>query len=161
MKAIVVADKNWGIGCNNKLLVHLPGDLKYFKDKTLGKTVVMGRETFESLPGKKPLPNRKNVVLTRNADYDAGCSICRSRQELMKMTKAGDTEDLFIIGGEKVYREFLPYCDTCYVTKIDKSYEADKFFPNLDEDEEFEVVWESEIKEENGTRYQFVEYRRK
>lgn len=161
MKAIVVVDSNWGIGRDNKLLVHLPGDLKYFKERTLGKTIVMGRETLESLPGKKPLPNRKNVVLTRNKGYDSDCSICHSTEEFLDLAKAEDPNEIFIIGGEKVYNEFLPYCDTCYVTKIDKAYEADKFFRNLDQDEEFEVVWESETKEENGTRYKFVEYRRK
>lgn len=161
MKAIVVVDKNWAIGNKNRLLAHLPGDLKYFKERTLGKTIVMGRETLETLPGKKPLPGRNNVVLTRNREYATDCSICNSTEQLMDMVNGADPEEIFIIGGEKVYREFLPMCDTCYVTKIDKAYEADKFFRNLDEDEEFEAVWESEAKEENGTKYRFIEYRRK
>jgi len=161
MKAIVVVDKNWGIGRNKKLLVHLPGDLKYFKEHTFGKVIVMGRETLESLPGGRPLPNRNNIVLTRNKDYVADCSICHSKEELFEMVKDENTEEVFIIGGEKVYNQFLPYCDTCYVTKIDKAFDADKFFHNLDEDENFSVVNESEVIEENGTRYKFVEYRRK
>lgn len=161
MKAIVVVDKNWGIGRNKKLLVHLPGDLKYFKEHTLGKTIVMGRETLESLPGGKPLLNRNNIVLTRNKDYGTDCIICHSKEELLKMLKNGNTDEVFIIGGEKVYKQFLPYCDTCYVTKIDKIFDADKFFHNLDKDENFSVVDESEVIEENGTRYKFVEYRRK
>ena len=161
MKAIVVADKIWGIARDNKLLMYLPGDLKYFKERTLGKTVVMGRETLESLPGGNPLPNRKNIVLTRNKNYLASCPVCHSKEELFEMIKDENTDDVFIAGGEKVYKEFLPYCDTCYVTKIDKNFDADKFFPNLDEDESFSVVNESEVVEENGTRYKFVEYRRK
>jgi len=161
MKAIVVVDKNWGIGRDKKLLVHLPGDLKYFKEHTLGRTIVMGRETLESLPGGKPLLNRNNIVLTRNKGYGAGCSICHSKEELLKMVKDGNADEVFITGGEKVYKQFLPCCDTCYVTKIDKILDADKFFHNLDEDENFSVVDESEWIEENGTRYKFVEYRRK
>lgn len=161
MKAIVAVDKNWGIGRGKKLLVHLPGDLHYFKEKTLGKIVVMGRETLESLPGGKPLPGRRNIVLTRDRCYGAECSLCHSTEELVELIDGENGEDLYVIGGEKVYREFLPMCDTCYITKIEGSYDADKFFPNLDEDDDFLVVWESETYEENGTRYKFVEYRRK
>src|SRR5665648_710798 len=157
MKAIVVVDKNWGIGRDKKLLVHLPGDLKYFKEHTLGKTIVMGRETLESLPGGKPLLNRNNIVLTRNKGYGTDCTICHSKEGLLKMVKDVNTDEVFIIGGEKVYRQFLPYCNTCYVTKIDKTFDADKFFHNLDEDENFSVVDESEVIEENGTSYKFDE----
>lgn len=161
MKAIVAVDKNWGIGRGKKLLVHLPGDLNYFKEKTLGKIVVMGRETLESLPGKRPLPGRRNIVLTRNRGYGTECPLCHSKQELLDLIMGENDEDVFIIGGEKVYRDFLPSCDTCYVTKIDESYDADKFFPNLDEDDDFSLIGESPTYEENGTRYKFVEYRRK
>ena len=161
MKAIVAVDKNWGIGKDNSLLVHLPSDLKYFKEKTLGKTVVMGRETFESLPGKKPLPKRCNIVLTTNTCYDSGCQNCRSKEELFKTAQEYETDDVYIIGGEKVYKDFLPYCDTIYVTKIDNTFDANKYFPNLDEIQDFYIVMESKPIEENGTRYKFVEYRRK
>jgi dihydrofolate reductase len=160
MKAIVVVDKNWGIGRNKKLLIHLPGDLKYFKEHTLGKTIVMGRETLDSLPGGRPLQYRENIVLTRNQCYGADCTICHSSEDLLNIVKNDDKKEVFIIGGETVYKEFLPYCDTCYVTKIDNDFDADKFFPNLDEDENFSVVSESGIIEEDGTRYRFVEYRR-
>lgn len=161
MKAIVAIDKNWGIGKDNKLLVHLSGDLKYFKEKTIGKIVVMGRETLESLPGGNPLPGRKNIVLSRNECYETECQLCNSKEQLLQIEKKYNTDDMYIIGGEKVYKEFLPYCDTVFVTKIDEEYEADKFFPNLDNDENYKIVWESEINEENGTRYKFVEYGRK
>lgn len=160
MKAIVAVDRNWGIGRDGGLLVHLPGDLKYFKEKTLGKTVVMGRETLESLPGGKPLPGRDNIVLTRNSCYEAGCPLCHSEEDLLNRPDCRG-EDVFVIGGEQVYRMLLPYCDTCYVTKIHGEYPAEKFFPDLDQSEEFEVVWESEPVEEKGVTYHFVEYRRK
>lgn len=160
MKAIVAVDKNWGIGKNQKLLVHLPGDLKYFKEKTMGKTVVMGRETLESLPGGKPLPGRHNIVLTSDSCYKTSCPLCHSKEELLGREDC-QGEDVFIIGGEQIYRQFLPYCDTCYVTKMDKVFSADKFFPDLDASPDFYIAWESEMMEENGVRYQFVEYRRK
>lgn len=162
MKLILAADENWAIGNHGDLLCHLSGDLKYFKERTLGKTVVMGRKTLESLPGKKPLPKRRNIVLTSNRDYDGnGAEVVHSRAELEELLKDTDTENVMIIGGGKVYRDFLPYCDTCYITKIYRTFEADTHFVNLDEDNNFEVVWQSGSNEENGISYEFFEYRRK
>ena len=104
MKSIVVVDKNWGIGKDGDLLVHLPGDLKYFKEKTLGKVVVMGRTTFESLPGKKPLPGRVNIVLSRDLEFHPeGCIMCRSKEELFKELENYDDDDVMIMGGSYVY----------------------------------------------------------
>ena len=162
MKLILAADQNWAIGKGNDLLCHLPGDLKYFKEKTTGKTVVMGRKTLESLPGAKPLPKRRNIVLTSNTEYHAeGAEIAHSEAELAELLKDTDTDDVMIIGGGKVYRDFLPKCDTCYITKIKKTFDADTFFVNLDEDENFEIVWKGQEQEENGISYEFCEYRRK
>ncbi len=161
MKAIVVVDRNWAIGKGNSLLAHLPGDLKYFKEKTLGKVVAMGRQTLESFPGGKPLPERTNIVLTTNEDYPAACEICCSKDQLFQCLADYDPEDVFIIGGEQVYREFLPYCDKVYVTKIDAVFPADKYFPNLDEDSEWELVYESEPVTEKGLTYRFTEYTRR
>ncbi|MBR0597281.1 dihydrofolate reductase [Sinanaerobacter chloroacetimidivorans] len=161
MKAIVAVDQNWGIGKDGGLLTYLPGDLKYFKEKTLGKVVVMGRETLESLPGKKPLKDRTNIVLTRNPDYQADCLICRSMGELFKTLESFNMEDVFIIGGETVYRQFLPYCNELFVTKIEAAFEADKHFENLDLRPDLEVVAVSEPRLENGLTYRFTEYRRK
>ena len=161
MKVIVAVDQNWGIGKDNDLLTHIPGDLKYFKEKTTGKIIVMGRKTLESLPGKKPLPNRTNIVLTSDVNYDAGCKTCHSYAELQEELKQYDTEEVFITGGAQVYRETLEWCDTFFITKMYDSFDADRFFPNLDEREDMEIVWESEMQEHNGLKYQFLEYRRK
>lgn len=161
MKAIVVVDKNWAIGKDGCLLTHLSGDLKHFKEKTLDKVVVMGRTTLQSLPGGKPLPRRTNIVLSTNPDFKADCIVCKSKDQLFEAIKPYDPEDVFIIGGEQVYREFLPYTDTVYVTKIDATFPADRYFVNLDEREEWELVNESEPQEEAGISYRFTEYRRK
>lgn len=161
MKAIVAVDKNWAIGKDNDLLAHLPGDLKFFKDKTLGKTIVMGRQTLESFPGGKPLPGRTNIVLTSNQDYPASCEICCSEDEVFKCVSKQDEEDVFIVGGEQVYRRFLGRCNLVYVTKIDKAFPADRHFPNLDENPEWELVSESEPKTENGLTYRFCKYKRR
>lgn len=162
MKLILAADQNWAIGKDGGLLCHLPGDLKFFKEKTSGKTVVMGRPTLESLPGGKPLPKRENIVLTTNKDYfKEGVIIAHSEAELDALLADRDTDNVMIMGGGKVYRDFLHKCDTCYITKIYASFEgADTHFVNLDATGEFEVVWESDVQEENGIRYQFFEYRR-
>lgn len=161
MKTIVAVDENWGIGKDNGLLTHIPGDLKYFKEKTTGKTIVMGRKTLESLPGKKPLPDRENIVLTSDVNYDAGCKVCHSYEELFEELKKYDTDDVFITGGAQVYRETLDLCDTFYITKIYKTFDADRFFTNLDGREDMEIVWKSEMQDHNGLKYQFFEYRRK
>ncbi|NLP30217.1 MAG: dihydrofolate reductase [Clostridiales bacterium] len=160
MKAIVVVDKNWGIGKDGKLLVHLPGDLKYFKEKTLGKVVVMGRTTLESLPGGEPLKDRINIVLSRKLCDQDGCTLLSSIDSLFEELENYDLDDVFVIGGESIYRELLDHCGTLYVTKICEEFEADKFFPNLDESDEWELVFESEPCTEKGITYKFTEYRR-
>ena len=159
MNAIVVVDENWNIGRDGGLLVHLPGDLKYFREKTYGKTVVVGRKTLESFPGAKPLPGRKNVVLTRNRDYRPdNCTVYHSKEELMKSL---DKEDVFISGGEQIYRQFLNDCTGFYVTRICASFPADRSFPNLDERDDLEITWKSDMQEDNGIKYQFFKYMRK
>ena len=161
MKAIVVVDENWNIGRDGGLLVHLSGDLKYFKQRTIGKTIVIGRKTLESFPGAKPLPGRPNLVLTRNPEYcPEGVQIFNSKEQLMEHL-GPDTEDVFICGGENIYRQFLEECDTFYVTKIYDSFPADRSFPDLDKRDDMEVTWQSEEQEEKGIRYQFFEYKRK
>lgn len=161
MKGIVVVDKNWGIGREGGLLTHLPGDLKYFKEKTLGKVIVMGRRTLESLPGRKPLPGRTNIVLTKDPNFIADCIVMHSLEELLEELKKYPQEDIFICGGANVYEQFLPYCDTYFVTKMEESFNADRHLENLDQNNEFEVCWESEPQMENGIEYKFLEYRRK
>lgn len=161
MKIIVATDNNWGIGKDNNLLTYIPDDLKYFKEKTLGKVVVMGRKTLESLPGQKPLPRRTNIVLTRDKDYDADCAVCHSEEELFKELEQYDTNDVYVIGGAKVYGDMLEKCDTYFITKIFNTFEADRHFENLDERKDIELVWEGPLQEYNGLQYKFTEYRRK
>lgn len=158
MNAIVVVDENWAIGKDGGLLVHLPGDLKYYRSKTIGKITVVGRKTLESFPGGKPLPHRTNIVITRNEDFQADdCIVCHSVDQVMEKLQEYDDENIFIAGGAEVYKQFMEYCDTFYVTKIHSSFEADRYFPNLDE-AGYKVVWESPIQEEKGLSYQFLKY---
>ena len=162
MKLILAADKNWAIGNKGGLLCHLPGDLKFFKEKTTEKTVVMGRGTLESLPGKKPLPKRENIVISSKPDYVVeGATVVHSHEELFEYLKGKESDEVMVMGGGRVYKDLLPYCDTCYITKIYESFDADTWFVNLDEVPEFEVAWESDLQEENGIEYRFFEYRRK
>ena len=162
MNLIVAVDKNWAIGYKNRLLTHLPGDLKYFKEKTTGKVVVVGQKTLESFPGGKPLLNRANIVLTDILGYDGkGAVVVNSLGELEKELEKCNTEDIFISGGESVYRQLLPLCDTAYITKIDHAYEADTWMPNLDESKEWELVDTSEEQTRSSTIYHFLTYKRK
>ena len=140
MNVIVAADKNWGIGKNNQLLVSIPADMKMFREETSGKVVVMGRKTLESFPNGLPLKNRINIVITSNKEYEVkGAIIVHSIEEA----------------------QMLPYCDVAHVTKIDFAYEADSHFPNLDEDDEWEITGESDEQTYFDLEYQFVKYERK
>ncbi|MCB2300885.1 dihydrofolate reductase [Clostridium tagluense] len=159
MKAIVAVDLNWGIGCGGKLLQMIPEDMKFFKEKTLGKIVVMGRETFESLPGKAPLKDRINIVLSKSEFFkDDRIIICRSLNELFHEIEKYDTDDVFIIGGESVYTQFLSYCSEAYLTKIENTYLADKKFANLDKEKTWERVSISDSKNYNNIQYSFLKY---
>jgi len=161
MNLIAAVDKSWGIGKEGKLLCYLPGDLKYFKEKTTGKTVVMGRSTLESLPGGKPLPNRTNIVLTKkNLDIE-GVKVVHNMDELLEEANNYNPDDVMIIGGATVYNELMPYCDKLFITKIDHEFDADVRIKSADEMPQFKVVWKSEVMTENGYNYQFFEYRRK
>ena len=164
LKLIVAVDQNWGIGHDNNLLVSLPGDLAFFKNKTLNKIVIMGRKTLESLPNQQPLKNRINIVVTSDTTYKKdGCIIAHSLDEAInKAIEINEKKaDIFIIGGESIYRQSLKYCDTCYVTKIDGSFLANKFFPNLDSSDGFIIDEVSEKNTENGIDYYFVKYIKK
>lgn len=162
MKAILAADKNWGIGYNNHLLVSIPSDMKFFRQTTTGKVVVMGRKTLESFPNGMPLKNRTNIVLTANQDYQVkDAVIVHSEDELMEELKKYDADDIYVIGGESVYRMMLPYCDTVYVTKIDRAFQADTFFPNLDEMDEWVMTEESEEQTCFDLEFCFTKYERR
>ena len=160
MKAIVVVDRNWAIGKNGDLLVHLPGDLRYYKEKTTGNVIVVGRKTLDSFPGGRPLPARTNIVMTTDPDFEReDCIICHSKDEVMEKLQAFDTERVFIAGGANVYEQFMDDCDEFYVTKIEEEYEADRFFPDLDA-KGLHVTWESEPQQERGVSYRFTIYSR-
>ena len=162
MKAILAADKNWGIGYNNRLLVSIPSDMKFFRQTTTGKVVVMGRKNLESFPNGLPLKNRTNIVLTANPDYDVkDAVIVHSKDELLEELKKYNEDDIYVIGGESVYRMMLPYCDTVLVTKIDRAFQADTHFPNLDEMEEWTLTEESEEQTCFDLESRFTKYERK
>lgn len=159
MKAILSADRNWGIGNGNKLLVSIPSDMKFFRQTTTGKVVVMGRKTLESFPNGQPLKNRTNIVLTSNPDYKVkDAVIVHSKEELLKTLEQYDSENIYIIGGESIYRMMLPYCDTVFVTKIDRAFQADTFFPNLDEMEEWQMTEEGEEQTCFDLEFRFTKY---
>ena len=159
MKMIVAADRNWGIGKNGDLLVHIPEDMEFFKEKTMGNAVVMGRKTFESFPGKKALPGRVNIVLTGNPDWAAEDAIVVHNMEELQTVLADYEDDrIYIIGGGQIYADFADRCSSIYVTHIDQSYEADTWFPNLEENPHFRR--KEKLKEGNykGTAFEIWEW---
>ncbi len=159
MKAIFHADKNWGIGKNNGLMFSLPKDMKFFRETTKGKVVVMGLNTLRSFPDGKPLKNRVNIVLSPE-DVDEDVITVHSLEELFEEVKKYPQDDVFVIGGASVYRALLPYCTEALVTKVDASGGADVFAPNLDENENFSLAEESAPQEDNGYTIKFCTYRK-
>ena len=161
MNIIVAVDKNWAIGKDNKLLVSIPADMKMFRQETTGKVVVMGRKTLESFPNGLPLKNRTNIVLTGNKDYNVkDAIIVHTVEELLEEIKKYPSEEVYCIGGDSVYKQLLPYCDTAHVTKIDFAYEADSYFPTLDEMPEWKVTAESDEQTYFDLEYSFMKYER-
>ena len=159
MNIIVAVDKNWGIGKDNKLLVSIPSDMKFFREETMNKVVVMGRKTLESFPNGLPLKKRMNIVLTKDRNYKVKDAILvHSVEELMEELKKYDSEDIYVIGGDSIYRQLLPYCDVAHVTKIDYAYEADSYFPNLDEMSDWTIERTSEEQTYFDLEYMFVKY---
>lgn len=162
MNLIAAVDKNWAIGYQNKLLASIPEDMKFFRETTMGKVVVMGRKTLESFPGKKPLKNRVNIVLTKNPSYQVdGAVVVHDEKELRKELEKYNSEDIFVIGGEMIYRLLADSCDTAYITKIEYAYIADAYFPNLEEDASWELAEESEEKTCFDLEYFFMTYKKK
>ena len=157
MNLIVAVSSNWGIGKDNGLLFNIPEDMKFFRETTMGHTVVMGGNTLRSFPNQKPLKNRVNIVLSRGQVRD-DCVIVRSYEELKAEMKARQNEEIFVIGGGAVYKELLPYCHRAFVTKVDAVGGAEVFFPNLDELENFVCVDEGTPIEDNGYIIRFTTY---
>jgi len=161
MNLIVAVDKNWAIGKENKLLVSIPQDMKFFRETTMGKVVVMGRKTLESFPGGQPLKKRTNIVITRDKNYIVKDAIVvHSVEEALEELKNYNSEDVYVIGGDSIYRQMLPYCELAHVTKINHAYEADTYFPNLDEKEEWLVTGVSDEQTYFDLEYEFVRYER-
>lgn len=158
MKAIFHADKNWGIGKGNDLMFSIPKDMKFFRETTKGKVVVMGLNTLRSFPNGKPLKNRVNIVLSPD-DVDEEVVTVHSLSELFEEVKKYPADDVFVIGGASVYRALIPYCTEVLVTKVDADGGAEVFVPDLDEDESFRLVYESEREEDNGYSIRFCTYR--
>lgn len=157
LSLIAAIGKNNELGINNTLIWHLPSDLKYFKKVTSGKTIIMGRKCFESLPGL--LPNRKHIILTSNKEYKIeGAIIYQTPEEILEYIN-NTSEECFIIGGAKIYELFLPYCKKLYLTEIDAESKADVYFPNFNK----ELYEKEEIEElnENNINYKFVVYTRR
>lgn len=161
MKAIVAVDKKWGIGKNNDLLFHLPLDMKFFRQTTLNKVVIMGSNTLKSFPGGNPLKNRTNIVLFPGGEPREDCTIVQSIDELLEVISAYPTDDVFVIGGAMFYKTMLPYCDTVYVTKVDADGEATVFYPNLDQHEDWTCADEGEPLTDGEYTIRFTTYIKK
>ncbi|MDO4409494.1 MAG: dihydrofolate reductase [Eubacteriales bacterium] len=162
MNLIAAVDRNWAIGNKGQLLVRIPNDHKMFRQETLDKVVVYGRKTLETFPMAQPLDRRVNIVLSRNPALTVrGATVVHSVEELLKVCDQYPSEDVYIIGGESVYRQLLPYCDTAHITKIDYAYQADAFFPDLDKAPDWEITAESDEQTYFDIPYEFVKYERR
>ena len=159
MKAIVAVDKNWGIGKKNDLLFSIPEDMKFFREHTLNKVVIMGSNTLKSFPGGKPLKNRTNIVLFPGGEKREDCIIVQSLEELSAKLKEFDSEDVFVIGGAMFYKTMLPYCSEVFVTKVDADGGAEVFYENLDKLDNWTCVSQGESIETNGYNIKFTVYK--
>lgn len=161
MNLIAAVDKNWAIGNKGRLLVEIPADHKIFREETLSKVVVMGRKTLATLPGKQPLYGRTNIVLSNDPAFEVkGAIVCHSVLETLEYLKKFRSEDIYIIGGESIYAQFIDYCDTAHITAIDYEYLADSYFPNLDQSEQWKLVLTSEEETFFSLCYEFRMYQR-
>lgn len=161
MRLIVAANADWGIGFEGRLLVRIPADLRRFRSMTLGKTVLMGRKTLETMPGAAPLPGRRNLIMTRSRDLTVpGAEVLHSVEEALRLAETVPEDDFFVIGGADIYRTFLPYCTYAHVTRLDAPQRADAFFPALDAMPDWREARRSEPMEENGIPFVYVDYMR-
>ena len=161
MKMIAAVDKNWGIGFENRLLFSIPADMHRFRELTEGNTVLMGRNTFLSLPGQKALKNRKNIVLTHDGKFRADPAVIVTEMEEALEEIKNALGQVYVIGGGSVYRQFLPLAEEILITYVDAEYQADTRFPNLDRDDTWELVWQSERQTDFEAGYYFRTYRKR
>ncbi len=157
MQAIVCVSENWGIGLDGELLFRISADMKRFRALTVGKTVILGARTLKTFPGGRPLPERRSIVITHSEQPIEGAEIAHTREEALAL--AGP--DAIVIGGASIYTLLLPDCDRVRVTKVFAAPPADSFFPNLDNHPDWRRESESELMEENGLRFQYIDYVRK
>lgn len=158
MKIILAVDRNWGIGKDGDMLYHIRADLKHFKETTINNICIMGRKTYESMGGG--LPSRENIVLSRNKSYKISDGLVyESVKDVISYAEKSEKE-AFVIGGEKIVEDFLPYCDEAIITKIDDSKPADTFLHNFDEDPNWKVYKKSDTMTEDGVSFEYVTYRR-
>ena len=162
MNLIAAVDSNWAIGFQNSLLVRIPEDQKWFRETTTGKVVIMGRKTLESFPNKAPLKNRTNIVITKDTNYKVeGAIVVHSVEAAIEAAKDFADEDIYVIGGESIYRQMLQYCNVAHITKIDYAYQADAYFPNLDKEEGWAITEISDERTYFDLIYEFVKYEKK
>ena len=159
MNIIAAVDQNWAIGNKGELLVRIPNDQKHFREETTGRVVVLGRKTLQTFPQGLPLKNRTNIILSRDTEFNVKDAVTvHSLEELLEELKKYRTEDIYVIGGESVYRQLLPYCDTAHITKIDHVYEADAYFPDLDHHAEWKLTADSDEQTYFDIAYTFLRY---
>ena len=162
MNIIVAVDEKWGIGYKNELLVRIPADQRFFRETTTGNVVIMGRKTLESFPGGQPLKNRTNIVITSKEDYQLKDAIVvHSVEEALEQVKDVPRKNVYVIGGASIYEQMLSLCDTAHVTKVNYTYQADTYFPDLDEMPEWEITGESEEQTYYDLEYTFVKYEKR
>jgi dihydrofolate reductase len=161
MKLIAAVDKNWGIGYQNKLLISIPEDMRFFRTETMGNVVVMGRKTLMGFPNGLPLDGRINIVLTKDLKFKAkGAIIVHSMEEALEEIEKYNTDKVYVIGGESIYEQFLPYADTALITYIDYKYVADKHFPDLSSSQDWKLVTEGEEQTYFNVEYYYRTYKR-
>lgn len=158
INTIVAVDEKWAIGKNNDLLFSIPDDMKYFRKMTLGAAVVYGKNNLLSFPGGKPLPKRRNIVISTTLELSEDYEVVRSLKELAELLKNETEREIFVIGGAEVYAQLLPYCRNAYITKMYRDFEGEKFFPNLDEKPEWELKEEGQLLDHEGLKYSFNRY---
>ena len=159
MNAIAAVSLNWGIGRGNSLLFHIKEDMQRFRSLTGGGTVIMGRKTLDSMPGGKPLPKRRNIVITRSPDFSReGVEVAHSLEEALDLAAGDDPEKVWVIGGGEIYAALLPRCRLCYLTRVYAQPECDAFFPDLDSKAEWQILRSGAIVSDGALDYQFIEY---
>lgn len=161
MNIIAAVDNNWAIGRDGHLLVSIPNDMKLFRQETEGKVIILGRKTLATFPGKRPLENRKNIILSEDRELQVkDALVLNSVEEVLNEVKKYRSEDVYVVGGASIYEQFLPYCDVAHITKIDFEYFADRHMPNLDRDSEWKITKESDEQTYFDLCYTFTKYER-